>query len=141
MKFEIRVFAKGKPEEKRHMLFLPEDEYEMQQFDFVFGAMVQAGGKIADVQGSVQLADGYGELYLRVERSREEALSQTIDEIIDERLEQRRLEWQRERNRPTGELTKPTPKKKSTQSEPGKSPKPKNTHMVRKNTHMGRSGT
>jgi hypothetical protein len=67
MKMKIRTF--GKESKIKHLLLVSESLEESRMIDFVFGDKVQnAEGHIANVEGSVQLSDGYGEHYIRLQR-------------------------------------------------------------------------
>jgi len=53
MKVETRVFDRGKSNERRFLILIP-DQVESEQLDFVFGDRVGEDGHIAKVKGSVK---------------------------------------------------------------------------------------
>lgn len=63
MKIELRLFRR-----KRFLLLIAESEQEHKAIDEIFGSKVQGEGFIANVKGTLQLADGYGEAYFRLEK-------------------------------------------------------------------------
>lgn len=54
----------------RALILIPESSEESLLIDSVVGANVGEDGLIANVEGQVRLADGYGEHYIRLERKK-----------------------------------------------------------------------
>ncbi len=61
MHIEPRVFAKGRPEEERMLLLVVDTEEESCLIDQYLGDKIPT-----QVEGEIQLADGYGEHYIRL---------------------------------------------------------------------------
>lgn len=64
MRVEIRIFNRGKRDEKRHLILIPETNQESEQMDYVFSGTIPQG-----VRGIRTLSDGYGSDYIRLEKS------------------------------------------------------------------------
>lgn len=66
MHIEVRTFNRGRADEKRGLVLLSENEEESKMVDYALGDKIPVV-----IKGKVDLADGYGQHYIYLERDTE----------------------------------------------------------------------